>query len=132
MTIIKAKIKEKSYVQIEKIGIKDKRLSWTATGLLTYLIDRPENWNIIIGHLKTVKLDGRDSTRNALNNLRELNYCHYFEIGERGKIVEIIYLVFENSVFSEEAEKEIELLEGQKIYYKEFKPIKKLIIRRFN
>ena len=126
MAIIKTKIKEKSYVQIEKTGINDHRLSWAATGLLTYLIGRPENWNIIIEHLKTVKTDGRDSTRNALNNLREFNYCHYFEIRERGKIVETIYLVFENPISPEEAEKEIEILEGQKIYYKQFKTIKKI------
>ena len=126
MAIIKTKIKEKNYVQIEKTGINDKRLSWAATGLLTYLIGRPENWNIVIEHLKTVKTDGRDSTRNALNNLREFNYCHYFEIREKGKIIETIYLIFENPISPEEAEKEIEVLEGQIIYYKEYKPMKKV------
>lgn len=126
MAVIKTRIKEKNYIQIEKEGIDDKRLSWAATGLLTYLIGRPENWNIIIEHLKTVKTDGRDSTRNALNNLREFNYCHYFEIREKGKIVETIYLVFEKPISPEEAEKEIEVSEGQKIYYKEFKSVKRV------
>ncbi len=126
MAIIKTKIREKNYVQIEKMGIEDNRLSWAATGLLTYLIGRPENWNIIIEHLKTVKTDGRDSTRNALNNLREFNYCHYFEIREKGKIVETIYLVFEKPISPEEAEKEIEVSEGQKIYYKKFKSVKRV------
>ena len=126
MAIIKTKIREKNYVQIEKMGIEDNRLSWAATGLLTYLIGRPENWNIIIEYLKTVKTDGRDSTRNALNNLREFNYCHYFEIREKGKIVETIYLVFEKPISPEEAEKEIEVSEGQKIYYKKFKSVKRV------
>lgn len=126
MAVIKTRIKEKNYIQIEKEGIDDKRLSWAATGLLTYLIGRPENWNIIIKHLKTVKTNGRDSTRNALNNLREFNYCHYFEIREKGKIVETIYLVFEKPISPEEAEKEIEVSEGQKIYYKKFKSVKRV------
>ena len=127
MAIIKTKIRERNYVQIDKTGINDKRLSWAATGLLTYLIERPENWNIIIEHLKTVKTNGRDSTRNALNNLREFNYCHYFEIREKGKIIETIYLIFENPISPKEAEKEIEVLEGQQIYYKEYKPAKKVV-----
>lgn len=123
MAVVKTKIREKNYMQIEKVGIEDKRLSWAATGLLTYLIGRPENWNIIIEHLKTVKTDGRDSTRNALNNLREFNYCHYFEIREKGKIVETIYLVFERPISPEEAQKEIEVADGQKIFYKEVKDL---------
>ena len=41
MAVIKTRIKEKNYIQIEKEGIDDKRLSWAATGLLTYLIGRP-------------------------------------------------------------------------------------------
>lgn len=121
MAIIKTKIKTKNYIQIEKTGIEDPRLSWAATGLLTYLIGRPENWNIIIEHLKTIKTDGRDATRNALNVLREFNYCHYFEIREKGKIVETIYLIFENPILSTEAIKEIEVFKGQDIFYKEYK-----------
>ena len=80
MAIVKTKIKEKNYIQIQKTGIEDNRLSWAATGLLTFLIGKPENWNIIMEHLKKVKTNGRDSTRSALNNLREYDYCHYFEI----------------------------------------------------
>lgn len=120
MAIVKTKIKEKNYIQIQKTGIEDNRLSWAATGLLTFLIGKPENWNIIMEHLKKVKTNGRDSTRSALNNLREYDYCHYFEIREKGKIVETIYLIFEKPTSFEEAIKEIEVCEGQKIYYKKY------------
>lgn len=117
-TIMKIKKRENYYIQIDKRGIEDPRLSWAATGLLTYLLGRPTNWKIIIEHLRTVKTDGRDSTRNALNNLREVGYCHYFEIRERGKIVENIYIVFEVITSVEEAMKEFELKENQKLIYK--------------
>lgn len=117
-TIMKIKKRENYYIQIDKRGIEDPRLSWAATGLLTYLLGRPTNWKIIIEHLRTVKTDGRDSTRNALNNLREVGYCHYFEIRERGKIVENIYLVFEVVTSIEEAMKGFELKENQKLIYK--------------
>lgn len=120
MAIVKIKVKEKNYMQIEKTGIEDSSLSWAATGLLTYLIGRPENWNIVMEHLKTVKTDGRDSTRSALNNLREFNYCHYFEIREKGKIIETVYLIFEKPTSVKEAERQIEVTDGQEVYYKKF------------
>lgn len=117
-TIMKIKKRENYYVQIDKRGVEDPKLSWAATGLLTYLLGRPSNWKINVEHLKKVKTNGRDSTRNALNNLREAGYCHYFEVRERGKIVENIYIVFEVVTSVEEAMKEFELKENQKLIYK--------------
>ena len=55
MAIIKVLKRENPYVQIDKIGVDDSNLSWEATGLLTYLIGRPNNWKINIAHLASVK-----------------------------------------------------------------------------
>lgn len=125
MAIIKTKIKEKNYMQIDKTGIQDNRLSWSATGLLTYLIGRPDDWEIIIEHLRTVKTDGRDSTKSALVELRQYEYCHYFELREKGIVRETFYLVFEVPTPYEEAMKEcIEIPEGYTLLYK---PVSKKI-----
>ena len=119
MAIIKTKIKEKNYMQIDKTGIQDSRLSWSATGLLTYLIGRPDDWEIIIEHLRTVKTNGRDSTKSALVELRQYEYCHYFELREKGIIRETFYLVFEVPTPYGEAMKEcIEIPEGYTLLYK--------------
>lgn len=117
-TIMKIKKRENYYVQVDKRGVEDPKLSWAATGLLTYLLGRPSDWKINVEHLKKVKTNGRDSTRNALNNLRKAGYCHYFEVREKGKIVENIYIVFEVVTSVEEAMKEFELKENQKLIYK--------------
>lgn len=117
-TIMKIKKRENYYVQVDKRGVEDQKLSWAATGLLTYLLGRPSDWKINVEHLKKVKINGRDSTRNALNNLREVGYCHYFEVREKGKIVETIYIVFEVVTSVEEAMKEFDLKENQKLIYK--------------
>ena len=125
MAIIKTKIKEKNYMQIDKTGIQDSRLSWSATGLLTYLIGRPDDWEIIIEHLRTVKTNGRDSTKSALVELRQYEYCHYFELREKGIIRETFYLVFEVPTPYGEAMKEcIEIPEGYTLLYK---PVSKKI-----
>ncbi len=119
MAIIKTKIREKSYMQIDKTGINDKRITWGATGLLSYLIGRPENWDIIIEHLKTVKLNGKHATRSALLELREYEYCHYFELREKGIVKETFYLVFEVPTPYETVMREyIEIPDGYTLLYK--------------
>ena len=46
MAIVKIIKRENPYIQIDKTGINDNRLSWGASGLLTYLIGRPKDWKI--------------------------------------------------------------------------------------
>lgn len=121
MLIFKNKNKEKNYSQIDNITIDDNNLSWGATGLLTYLLSKPENWEVCLEQLKNVKSNGRDGTRSLLLELRKFNYCHLFEIREKGVFKKKIYLVFEAPTSPTEAIKKISVLEGEKIYYKEIK-----------
>lgn len=119
MAIIKPKIREKNYMQRDKTGINAERITWGATGLLSYLIGRPENWDIIIEHLKTVKTNGKHATRSALLELREYEYCHYFELREKGIVRETFYLVFEVPTPYEAVMKEyIDIPEGYTLLYK--------------
>ena len=121
MLIFKNKNKEKNYVQIDNITIDDNKLSWGATGLLTYLLSKPENWEVCLEQLKNVKSNGRDGTRSLLLELRKFNYCHLFEIREKGVFKKKIYLVFEVPTSPTEAIKKISVLEGEKIYYQKIK-----------
>lgn len=95
MAIIKLKTRENPYVQIDKTGINDPNLSWKATGLLTYLVGRPSDWKIVLEHLAGVKTDGIAACKSALRELRSFNYCHYFELRQKGKVVETFYIIYE-------------------------------------
>lgn len=121
MAIVKIIKRENPYIQIDKTGINDNRLSWGASGLLTYLIGRPEDWKINLNHLATVKdKDKKDKTRGYLNELREFEYCHYFEVRKSGRIVENFYLVFEvPTKYEEILENFIEIPENCTVHYKE-------------
>lgn len=121
MAIIKTIKRENPYIQIDKTGINDSRLSWGASGLLTYLIGRPDDWRINLNHLATVKeKDKKDKTRNYLNELREFGYCHYFEIRKKGKVLETFYLVFEvPTKYEEILDNYIEVPEECSILHKE-------------
>ena len=119
MAIIKVLKRENPYVQIDKTGIDDPNLSWEATGLLTYLVGRPNNWKVNVMHLSSVKKNKETSTRKALLELRKYNYCHLFEIRKGGKYIEKFYLVFEVPTQYDEigSNIDIELKEGEKIFY---------------
>lgn len=119
MAIIKVLKRENPYVQIDKTGIDDPNLSWEATGLLTYLVGRPNNWKVNVIHLSSVKKNKETSTRKALLELRKYNYCHLFEIRKGGKYIEKFYLVFEVPTQYDEISSNInvELKEGEKIFY---------------
>lgn len=127
MAIVKIIKRENPYIQIDKTGINDNRLSWGASGLLTYLIGRPEDWKINLNHLATVKdKDKKDKTRGYLNELREFEYCHYFEIRKSGRIVENFYLIFEvPTKYEEILENFIEIPENCTIHYKKISSQKK-------
>ena len=127
MAIVKIIKRENPYIQIDKTGINDNRLSWGASGLLTYLIGRPEDWNISLNHLVTVKdKDKKDKTRGYLNELREFGYCHYFEVRKSGKIIENFYLVFEvPTKYEEILENFVEIPENCTVHYKEISKLKK-------
>lgn len=95
MAIIKVKKRDGYYIKIDKKSVEDAKLSLKATGLLVYLIGRPEDWKIKLEHLKKTKKDGIDSFRTALMELRDNNYCHLFEVREKGIIKENIYVAYE-------------------------------------
>lgn len=71
--IIRAKHRE-SFSVINNRGINDPDLSFKATGLLSYLLSKPEGWKVREIHLETAKADGRDSVRSALRELEEHGY----------------------------------------------------------
>lgn len=127
MVIVKIIKRENPYIQIDKTGINDNRLSWGASGLLTYLIGRPKDWKINLNHLSTVKdRDKKDKTRGYLNELREFGYCHYFEVRKSGKIIENFYLVFEvPTKYEEILENFIDVPENCTVHYKEISKLKK-------
>ncbi|MEG0301222.1 hypothetical protein [Cetobacterium sp.] len=123
MAIIKIKKKENPFIQIDKQGIEDNRLSWGATGLLTYLIGRPDNWEISISHLSKIKTNKESATRNALNELREFQYCHFFRIKYKGKNIDSTYLIFETPTDPKYA---LELIEVDENYTVTYEPIKSI------
>lgn len=70
--------KENPYVILNKRILEDCDLSWTAKGLWSYLMSRPDNWNVSVSHLKTIfkgKGGGEKAIYSILNELIKAGYC---------------------------------------------------------
>ncbi len=54
--------------------INDDRLSFKATGVLVYILSKPDHWQTSTAHLATVKKEGLDAIRTAMTELERAGY----------------------------------------------------------
>ena len=104
MTIIRVKKTEK-YSIISNEILDDPRLSWKATGILIYLLSKPDNWVVHIKQLAKSKLCGVKAVYSGVKELRELGYIeHVFIREDSGKMIRGEYIVHEVPIKIKKAE----------------------------
>lgn len=74
--IIRVEKHTKNFVILDKSFLEDKRLSFKAKGILTYLLSKPDNWIVRVNELISASTDGEASIRSAL---KELEVCGYYK-----------------------------------------------------
>ena len=94
MSIIRTKHKKHNFSIIDNSGLRDTALSWKATGMLAFLMTKPDDWLISVENLSRSKRDGKDSTVAALEELKAAGYVYFRRCRIKGKF-ESEYLVFE-------------------------------------
>jgi hypothetical protein len=102
MTIVRRKQKQSRYSVIANEPLTDSSLSWKATGLLAFLLTKPDDWTISVKALSHSKQDGRDSTISALNELIEAGYVLRPSLRDSSGRFAAEYLVFETKEEREE------------------------------
>jgi hypothetical protein len=80
----------------------DSSISFKAFGLLSYIMGLPENWDINVEHLVSVRPDGRTAIYSALNELIEAGYVVRHRRYQDGKIATIDYYVSDEKEFDED------------------------------
>lgn len=75
-TIIKV-TKQSNFVAIDNRILEDPDLSWKAKGLLSYLLSRPDNWQVRVSDLVNRSTTGRDGIYSILKELKALGYARY-------------------------------------------------------
>lgn len=68
------------FVQIPSSTIRDKRLSFRARGILAYLLDMPDGWDVKSEFLASQGKEGREAVRTGLG---ELAVCGYYRLERR-------------------------------------------------
>lgn len=139
-TVIKRVLKEAKYAQIDNDLINNRELSFKALGIMTYILSKPDDWQIYISDLCRDK-DGEKSVRAGLNELKDKKYMQRYRVYDMdtGKVHHWETLVsetpFEDSeIISSVKEKYFKDTEGKivnkKIKIKSFERSVPIVIER--
>jgi hypothetical protein len=95
--IIRVNKRENPFAQIDRRPINDSRLSWKARGILTYLLEKPDNWEVRISDLvNRSDKDGITAVQNGMKELRKLGYASIeYTRNEKGHITGSQYVINE-------------------------------------
>lgn len=90
--------KNKNYTVMSNYHLKDKRLSFKAKGLLSYMLSLPDSWDYSLEGLSKAGKDNKSAIKSALQELKDNNYLEVHKImpnkSASGRI-EYEYIIFE-------------------------------------
>ena len=89
------KNKDNPYVIIDRRPINNSKLSFKAKGILTYLMSRPDGWEVSVTDLVNHSTDGEASIRSGLKELREAGHMKYTTSRQEGRITGWLIEVYE-------------------------------------
>jgi hypothetical protein len=90
------KSQRKSWVIMDTRPLSDDRLSWKAKGILSYLLGKPDDWEVRIGDLIKRATDGDHAVRSAIKELIETGYItRHQERTDEGTFGPVEYIVRE-------------------------------------
>jgi hypothetical protein len=72
-----AKNKDNPYVMIDRRPIDNKNLSFKAKGILTYLLSRPDGWEVNLVDLANRSTDGLASIKSGVKELKEAGHLKH-------------------------------------------------------
>jgi hypothetical protein len=91
-----------NYTVVPNAIFEDARLSIEAKGVLGYLLSRPHNWTVRLGHVAKTLEVGRDKMQRIFNELIEARYMFRDQRrGENQHWGEIEYVVFDEPIAPE-------------------------------
>lgn len=84
---ITRKDKKDNFTTIDNAYLQNKKLSFKAKGIMTYILSLPDDWVIYIDQLIKTSKDGEGSFRSGLDELIKAGYIKRYPIIEKGQIV---------------------------------------------
>lgn len=94
--------RRENFTVVNNDYLQDKRLSWKAKGIITYVMSLPADWKININDLVNRSEDGRNSLTTGINELVEFGYCRKQRVkGDGGRFVGYRYEISDKAEFAE-------------------------------
>lgn len=79
------RVKRRSnFTTVNNDYLQDKKLSWKAKGLITYVMSLPSDWTLNLSDLKNRSKDGRDATAAGIRELIQHGYCQRSKLRDNG------------------------------------------------
>ena len=98
------KSKDNPFVMIDRRPIDNAALSFKAKGILTYLMSRPDGWEVSVKDLFNHATDGEDAIRSGLAELRKAGHMKYVQERVKGRITGMVIEVYEVPLTSPHAD----------------------------
>ena len=76
--------KDRNYVSMHRGVFNDARLTWSARGLMGYLLTKSDNWEMRVYDLVNQGAAGKDAIYSMLRNLSECGYVRRVRRREKG------------------------------------------------
>ncbi len=91
--------KTKNYTVMSNYHLQDRRLSFKAKGLLSFMLSVSEDWEYSVKGLASMAKDGVDSVTATLKELEQSGYVSRKQIRSKGgKFKEVEYTIYERPV----------------------------------
>lgn len=95
---------------ISNSEVQDKRLSWKARGIFSYLWSMPDDWDFYEVEIAKHAPDGRDSLRSGLTELEEYGYLKRERVRNNGRLGGAVWIITDSPM--SKSEKSTPILEN--------------------
>jgi len=87
--------KNDNYTVMSNYHLRDRKLSYKAKGLLSFMLSLPDNWDYSLNGLCSISKEGRDGIRSILKELQDNHYIEIEKVRDDKGHFEYNYLIYE-------------------------------------
>ena len=89
-------VKDKGYFVANNLPFNDRRLSWEASGVMGYLLSKPDGWKCRNFDLVNQRNAGQDKVKRIISELKSCGYLHRYRVNNGEGKFEWITDVYED------------------------------------
>jgi hypothetical protein len=88
------------FARVKKKLLDDPSISFTAKGIMAYLLGKKDGWKLRVFDLVNHSNQGECAIRTAIRELRKAGYIKFERIKENGRLVDSVWTISDSPLFS--------------------------------